>query len=112
MKEIKAFIHRNRIADVLRALRQAGLCQRYCCLSVTGVHGTLAALDNQERSFSAELGAEVITEAKLELVLEDNEVDAAVSVICDNARTGQPLAGWIFVTDVGTAMPIGDSSGP
>ncbi len=108
MKEIKAFMHRNRVGDVLRALREAGMCQRYCCLSVTDVHGTLAALDNQEKSFSTELGAEVITEAKLELVLEDNEVEAAVEIIRANARTGQPLAGWIFITDVGTAVPIRD----
>jgi len=41
-------------------------------------------------------------------VLEDNEVEAAVEIIRANARTGQPLAGWIFITDVGTAVPIRD----
>ena len=58
MKEIKAFIHRNRAADVVRALRGAG----YTNLSVVDVKGMLAALDEQERNYSIELGAEMCKE--------------------------------------------------
>ncbi len=106
MKEIKAFIHRNRVADVVHALNAARLCGEQCNLSVTDVKGTLEALDNQERDYSLELGGRVITEVKLELVLPDERVEEAVALIRENARTGQEKAGWVFVNDIGQAYPI------
>jgi nitrogen regulatory protein P-II 1 len=96
MKEIKAFIHRNRAADVIRALKGAG----YGNLSVVDVKGMLAALDERERDYSIELGEETITEVKLELVCEDGRADEAVRLIRENGRTGQPEAGWVYVSEV------------
>lgn len=105
MKEIKAFIHRNRAADVIRALKGAG----YNNLSVVDVKGMLAALDERERDYSIELGEETITEVKLELVCEDESRTAeAVRLIRDNARTGQPEAGWIYISEIQAALPIAD----
>tara|TARA_Y100001001_G_scaffold13676_1_gene12193 strand:- start:5788 stop:6108 length:321 start_codon:yes stop_codon:yes gene_type:complete len=105
MKEIKAFIHRNRAADLVRALRGAG----YTNLSVVDVKGMLAALDEQERNYSIELGAEIITEVKLELVCEDeSSATEAVRLIRDNARTGQSRAGWIYISEIQAALPIDD----
>ena len=106
MKEIKAFIHRNRVSDVLQALQSGGLCGDNCNLSVIDVKGTLEALDNLERDYSLELGGMVITEVKLELVLPDEQVDEAVRLIRQYARTGQEKAGWVFVNDIGQAWPI------
>lgn len=106
MKEIKAFIHRNRVADVLHALRGAGLCSDNCNLSVIDVKGTLSALDNLERDYSTELGGAIITEVKLELVLPDEGVPQAVALIREHARTGQEHAGWVFVSDIHEAHLI------
>jgi len=72
MKEIKAFIHRNRIADVLHALKNGNYCDGHCHLSVNDVAGTLKALDNKEKDYSIEFGEGIITEVKLELICEDN----------------------------------------
>lgn len=107
MKEIKAFIHGNRIADVVRALKDAGFQN----LSVIDVKGLLKALDTREQNYSVEVGEKVITEAKLELVCEDGRVDEAVRLIRDNARTGQALAGWIYVSEIIDALPIKDDHG-
>ncbi len=106
MKEIKAFVHRNRVADIIHALRNAGFCSGVCNLSVVDVTGTLQALDNQEQSFSLELGQEAITEVKLELVCEDERTDEIVRIIRENGRTGQKTAGWVYVIDIGAAYPI------
>ena len=106
MKEIKAFLHRNRVADVIQALRDADLCCDTCNLSVIDVKGTLEALDNAERDYSLELGGSVITEVKLELVLPDEKVEQAVAVIRENGRTGQARAGWVFVSGIDAAWPI------
>lgn len=106
MKEIKAFIHRNRIADVLHALKHANFCKGTCNLSVIDVAGNLQALDNKEQNYSIELGEGIITEVKLELICEDERADEAILLIRKNAQTGQPLAGWIYVIDIADAIPI------
>ncbi len=108
MKEIKAFIHRNRVADVVHALKGAGYCTTGCNLSIIDVKGTLAALDRQEQDYSLELAGEVITEVKLELVCPKDMVATAVRLIRDNARTGQPHAGWVYVSELSAAYPIDD----
>ncbi len=108
MKEIKAFIHRNRIADVVHALKAVGFRN----LSVIDVKGMLRALDPQEQRYSIEIGEKVITEVKLELVCAAARVADAVALIRENGRTGQPQAGWIYVSDIEAAYPIGDESDP
>jgi len=102
MKEIKAFIHRNRITDVIHALKAAGFRN----LSIVDVKGMLKALDNKEQNYSVELGSTVITEMKLELVCDDARADEATQLIQQHARTGQADAGWIYVIDIGQAIRI------
>jgi len=106
MKEIKAYIHRNRIADVVRALEQAG----YRNLSIIDVKGMLKALDSKEQEYSIEIGEKVITEVKLELVCEgENRTAEAVRIIREHARTGSAEAGWIYISQIQSALQIGES---
>ena len=103
MREVKAFVHRNRIADVVSALSSAG----YHNLSVIDVHGLLRALDNKEQQYSVEIGQKVITEVKLELVCENESRTAeAVSLIGEHGKTGQPDAGWIYISEIQGAVEI------
>lgn len=106
MKEIKAFVHRNRIADVLHALKNANFCKGICNLSITDVAGSLQALDTKEQNYSIELGEDIITEVRLELICEDERANEAIALIRENARTGQPLAGWIYINNIADAIPI------
>lgn len=94
MKEIKAFIHRNRAADVLRELKAAGF-KRF---SFNDVQGSLQALDRQNRDFSVEFGEEVTSEVKIEFVCDDDCVLPAVELLQDVGRTNEPVSGWVFVT--------------
>ncbi len=102
MKEIKAFIHRNRIIDVIHALKEAGFSN----LSIVDAKGTLKALGKKEQDYSVELGTAIITEMKLELVCDESRVDEAAQLIQQHARTGQADAGWIYVIDIGQAIQI------
>ncbi len=102
MKQIKAFVHRNRIADVIRALKSKG----YNSLSIVDVKGMLDALDEKERDYSIELGVETITEVKMELICEDHCIEEAVAIIREKAHTGQSNAGWVYVFDVLQSYPI------
>jgi len=95
MKEIKAFIHRSSIADVVYALKAAGFEQ----MSFIDVQGTLRALNDEEREYSLQIGQEVITETKLELFCEDAEVESAVEIIRRTTTTSQQVSGWLYVSD-------------
>lgn len=93
IREVKAFIHRNRIADVVDALYQADFRN----LTVIDVQGLLKALDSKEQEYSVEIGQKVITEVKLELVCAgDERMERAIELIKKHARTGQSHAGWIY----------------
>lgn len=102
MKEVKAFIHRNRIAAVIHALQATGFNQ----LSFIDVKGMLSALDAKEREYSLELGAEVITEVKLEVVCMDDQLDEVMALIRRYARTNQKISGWIYVNDLLASVAI------
>ena len=111
MKEIKAYIHNHRIADVIRALKESGLCNTDGTpgcrnLAVIPVKILLKAMDTQEQHYSIELAEAVINESKLELVCEDHQVDELVAIIGHAARTGQAEAGWIYVSDIVSAAAI------
>lgn len=111
MKEIKAYIHNHRIADVIHALKESGQCNANAgtgCrnLSVIPVQSLLKAVDAKEQHYSIDLAEAVINESKLELICEDVQVDELVDIIGRAARTGQAEAGWIYVSDIIQAIPV------
>lgn len=111
MKEIKAYVHRSRIADVIAALKESPAwgserSGRRHNLAVYIVKGSLLPLASDEPHYSMDLGDEVVNEYKLEMLCEDTEVDEIVAVVQASARTGQPVAGWITVTEVAQAIAI------
>lgn len=111
MKEIKAYVHKSRVADVIAALKDTPVwggvrgAGRHN-LAVYIVKGSMTALDSGEQRYSMDLGEEVIDEYKLEMLCEDAEVDEIVATLQTAARTGQAVAGWITVTEVARAIPI------
>lgn len=113
MKEIKAYIHNHRIADVIHALKESGQCNvdpaKGCRnLSVSEVRCLLKSHNSQERHYAVDLAEEVINESKLELICEDDQVDELMGIIERAARTDQPEAGWIYVMEVSSAVRIGE----
>ncbi|WP_341677286.1 P-II family nitrogen regulator [Niveibacterium sp. SC-1] len=111
MKEIKAYVHRSRIADVMQALKESapfagGDGAGRHNLTAYQVKGSLAALDRLERHYSLDLGDAVTDEYKLEFVCEDQDVDDLVAVIKQTAHTGRGASGWIYVIDVLRAEQI------
>lgn len=103
MQEVKAFVHRSRIADVVEALSSAGFNR----LSIIDVQGLLRALDSKEQQYSVEIGQKVVTEVKLEAVCEDETRTAeAVALIREHAKTGQSDAGWVYVSDIHSSFEV------
>ena len=102
MKQIKAFVHRGRVADIVHGLREAG----YTRIGLIDVKGLLHALSAREQQYSVELGEQVTSEIQIELYCEDAQVDAAVALMRQHGRTGKRDAGWIYVSQVDAAFPI------
>lgn len=111
MKEIKAYVHSNRIADVVAALKASSVWSvggnGDHNLTVYMVKGSLVPLDDSEKRYSVELGEEVVNEYKLEMHCSDEYADELVEVISRVARTGQVTAGWIYVMDIAQAIRVG-----
>ncbi len=111
MKEIKAYVHNNRIADVINAVEDSGLIARTSApeirnINVTSVHSLLKPVDSTEQQYSVALAEAIIAEVRLELICEDSQVDQLVALIEKTARTGQAVAGWIIVTDIVQAVVV------
>lgn len=111
MKEIKAYVHRDRVADVVAALKASqawgdSRVGRQHNLTLYLVKGSLLPLNDAERHYSVDLGDEVVEEYKLELHCEDEHVDELVQAIAGAGRTGQVNAGWIYVVDIVRAESI------
>ena len=102
MKEIKAFIRTRKVDDVIRALRQAGAPG----ITVARVHGVGYGYEPYLFTLAPSEMRKTPEVAKLEVVCEDHCAEAAVEVIVNAARTGDPGDGIVFVTSVERAVKI------
>ena len=105
MKQIKAFVHRNRVSDLIHELAAAGF-QR---LSLFEVKGLLRALNAREQQFSVDFGGQVISEMQMEVFCEDDDLSRALEIFERIGRTGRADAGWLYVSPVELAIAIGDA---
>lgn len=103
MKLIKAFVHHVRAAEVVQALADAGFRN----ITLQNVMGMLKPVNESEQTYSAEAGGLVISEVRLSLVCEDTEVDNVTAVIRRAGRIGSQISGWVYVSPVEQALPIG-----
>ena len=104
MKQIKAFVHRNRVSDLIHGLEAAGFRR----LSLFDVKGLLRALNSREQQFSVEFGDQVISEVQMELFCEDVDLARAVEIFQRVGRTGRSEAGWFYVSHVEQTIAIGN----
>jgi len=106
MKQLKAFVHRNRVADLIHALEAAGFRR----LSLFDVKGLLRALSSREQQYSVEFGDQVVSEVQMELFCEDADVSRAVEIYRRVGRTGRANAGWIYVSSVEQVFAINEAN--
>lgn len=104
MKLVKAFIHHLRAPEVIQALSAAGFRR----ISLLESKGTLRAISDAEVDFSLEAGGLLIAEAQLELVCDDQEVEAVTAIIRTHARIGPRISGWVYVSTVDQVLPVGE----
>jgi nitrogen regulatory protein P-II 1 len=102
MKKIEAIIKPFKLDEVKEALQEAGIQG----LSVVEVKGFGRQKGHTELYRGAEYVVDFLPKVKVEVVLDDDQVDAAIEAIVDAAKTDKIGDGKIFVTPVEQAIRI------
>ena len=102
MKKIEAIIKPFKLDEVKEALQEVGVQG----LSVTEVKGFGRQKGHTELYRGAEYVVDFLPKVKIEVVLTDDMVDAAVEAIVQAARTDKIGDGKIFVTPVEQVIRI------
>jgi nitrogen regulatory protein P-II 1 len=96
MKKIEAIIKPFKLDEVKEALQEIGIQG----LSVTEVKGFGRQKGHTELYRGAEYVVDFLPKVKIEVVLSDDMVDAAIDAIIEAAKTDKIGDGKIFISDV------------
>ena len=102
MKKIEAIIKPFKLDEVKEALQEVGVQG----LSVIEVKGFGRQKGHTELYRGEEYIVDFLPKVKIEVVLDDDQVDAAVEAIVDAARTEKIGDGKIFVSPIEQALRI------
>ncbi|WP_297774684.1 P-II family nitrogen regulator [uncultured Roseovarius sp.] len=102
MKKIEAIIKPFKLDEVKEALQDAGIQG----LSVIEVKGFGRQKGHTELYRGAEYVVDFLPKVKIDVVLDDDQVDAAIEAIVDAAKTDKIGDGKIFVSPVEQAIRI------
>jgi len=96
MKKIEAIIKPFKLEDVKDALAEAGISG----MNITDVKGYGRQLGHSELYRGAEYIVDFLAKTKIELVVNDEDVENIITIIHNSARTGKIGDGKIFVTPI------------
>ena len=102
MKKIEAIIKPFKLDEVKEALQDVGVQG----LSVIEVKGFGRQKGHTELYRGAEYVVDFLPKVKIDVVLDDDQVDAAIEAITDAAKTDKIGDGKIFVSPVDQAIRI------
>ena len=102
MKLITAIIKPHMLDGVRDVLASSGIQG----LTVTEVKGFGRQKGHTEMYRGAEYTVDFVPKLKIEIVTDDDQVEAIVTKITDSARTGEIGDGKIFVSAMGEAVRI------
>jgi len=102
MKKIEAIIKPFKLEEVKDALGEVGIEG----MTVTEVKGFGRQKGHTEIYRGSEYTVDFLPKIKLELVIADSQVEAAVSTIIKAAKTGKIGDGKVFVTTIDDAVRI------
>ena len=102
MKKVEAIIKPFKLDEVKEALQEVGLLG----ITVTEAKGFGRQKGHTELYRGAEYVVDFLPKVKIEVVLADDMVDKAVSVVVSAAKTGKIGDGKVFVLPVEHAVRI------
>ena len=102
MKKIEAIIKPFKLNEVKDALHEIGLLG----MTVSEVKGFGRQKGHTEIYRGSEYTVDFLPKIKIEIVLPDAQVDAAVQAIINSAKTGKIGDGKVFISEVEDAVRI------
>ena len=102
MKKVEAIIRPFKLEDVKLALVNAGIVG----MTVSEVRGFGRQKGQVERYRGSEFTVEFLQKLKVEVVIDDDRLDAVINAIAEAAKTGEIGDGKIFVSSVDTVVRI------
>jgi nitrogen regulatory protein P-II 1 len=102
MKKVEAVIKPFKLEDVKDALAEIGITG----MTVSEVKGYGRQKGHSELYRGAEYVVDFLPKIKMEMVVEDDQVDQVVNTVVEAARTGKIGDGKIFVSEVGKIVRI------
>ena len=96
MKKIEAILRHFKLEDVKNALSEQGIAG----MTVTEVRGFGRQKGHTETYRGTEYAVDFVPKAKLEIVIDDDRVQAVLDTIIKTAQTGQIGDGKIFVSEL------------
>ena len=101
MKKIEAIIRHEKLGDVKRAIKANG----YSTMMYHDIwyRGTMKEIDVMNSNVPL---YDVMAKIKIEVIVEDAEVEKMINAICESAHTGATGDGKIFVLPVEEAVRI------
>jgi nitrogen regulatory protein P-II 1 len=102
LKKIEAVIRHERLEKVKEALEKAG----YGAMTVIEVRGRGEQRGITLQYRGREVRIDLLPKVKIEIVADEKDVDNIVKIIVENAHTGRPGDGRIFITPVERSIKI------
>ncbi|EAU74763.1 P-II family nitrogen regulator [Synechococcus sp. RS9916] len=102
MKKVEAIIRPFKLEDVKLALVNAGIVG----MTVSEVRGFGRQKGQVERYRGSEFTVEFLQKLKIEVVIDDSNVDTVVNAIAEAAKTGEIGDGKIFISPVESVVRI------
>lgn len=102
MKKLEAIIRHFKLEEVKNALTAAGISG----MTVSEVRGFGRQKGHKEQYRGAEYTVDFLPKVKIEVVVDDAELQSAIDAILSTARTGQIGDGKIFISELSEAIRI------
>lgn len=96
MKRIEAFIRVNKLDEVKQALEEAGMPG----MSVEHIRGYGRQFGRTDKYRGSTYAVNLLPKLKLEVVVKDEDLEAAIEAIVKASHTGEIGDGKLFVSEV------------
>lgn len=96
MKKVEAIIRHYKLEDVKNALTELGVVG----MTVSEVRGFGRQRGHKEQYRGAEYTVDFLPKLKVEIVIDDADLEKTLNAIMESARTGRVGDGKLFVTNI------------
>lgn len=102
MKKIEAIVRHFKVEDVKNALTEVGVAG----MTITEVRGFGRQKGHTEMYRGTEYRVDFVPKVKIEIAIDDEQVDKVLGTVVKAAQTGQVGDGKIFVSDLAEVVRI------